>query len=148
MALIPDEIQEKLLCHICNKFLSFQPIKVYPNRKIKCGRCSEDDDSGVVSIFNQLVHQGLFKCVNKFDGCRTLLTYSQVPEHEFECVGKSYECPICINSTEVPTYLMIAHFEEKHENNYLDNQCFTINIEEALEVTNFFSTDIRTICLL
>ncbi|KAG5877688.1 hypothetical protein JTB14_003842 [Gonioctena quinquepunctata] len=136
--LIPDEIQEKLICHTCNKFLSFQPIKVYPNRKIKCGRCSEKEDAGVVSLFNLLAKQGLFKCVNKFDGCRTLLIYSQVPEHERECATKSYMCPNCPDSTKVPTYLMISHFKEKHSNCYLDTSYFSIDISESLEVSKFF----------
>ncbi|KAG5894702.1 hypothetical protein JTB14_034750 [Gonioctena quinquepunctata] len=78
--IIPDNILDTLTCNTCNKYLSVQPVKIYPNRRIKCGRCarSKKQGDGVISLFGLVADKCLFKCINRFDGCRELLTYSQV----------------------------------------------------------------------
>nr|XP_023020708.1 uncharacterized protein LOC111509238 [Leptinotarsa decemlineata] len=128
--LLPDELLESLSCSCCHKFLSVGPVKVYENKEKKCGRCTENEEDGVVSFFEKVGKQSLFKCVNRFDGCRKLLRYSQVRFHEIYCRSREYVCPKCPVSIQVPTYLMIKHFQEIHPNALLEGPNFNIDTTE------------------
>ncbi|XP_074025870.1 technical knockout [Leptinotarsa decemlineata] len=112
--IIPGELLEKLTCHSCLKFLSVGPVKLYKGQ-VKCGRCSRDDDGGVISMYEFIAEQCLFKCVNRFDGCKQLIQYCKVIEHEAECKPEIYKCPYCPD-TEMPTFLLPKHFVEHHDN--------------------------------
>ncbi|CAH1103917.1 unnamed protein product [Psylliodes chrysocephalus] len=122
------------VCDYCYKSLSVTPVKVYPNRKIKCGRClasyKGEEDNGVVSMYNQIATRSFFECINKFDGCTQLLESSEVVEHEKMCLSKKYKCPICLK--EMFTFLIIRHFKLNHS-------------EYLLEKPNFQVTDLRNI---
>nr|XP_023020707.1 uncharacterized protein LOC111509237 [Leptinotarsa decemlineata] len=118
---------ENLTCHSCQRFLSVSPVKVYSNKYIKCGRCSKDNDQGVISLYQLVAERSLFKCVNRFDGCRTLLTYSQVVEHEAKCITREYVCPFCENF-EVPTFMLPEHFEEQHQSVILRCPSFSVDL--------------------
>ncbi|KAG5873909.1 hypothetical protein JTB14_013467 [Gonioctena quinquepunctata] len=128
-SLIPDNIIENLICTSCNKVLSVDPVKVYPNGDMRCGRCSKKGDGGVLSLFNQLFDQFHFKCINKFDGCLERLTHSQISKHEENCESKIYCCPIC--STDFFTFLIVNHFKKKHPEAYIEVPEFIVNIEES-----------------
>ncbi|KAG5885571.1 hypothetical protein JTB14_003769 [Gonioctena quinquepunctata] len=88
MFFLSDAICETMLCDVCHRTLSVGPVKVYANRQTKCGRCSQQGDEGVISMYNSIVRQAVFKCINRFDGCRQLLTYAQVADHESTCKSK------------------------------------------------------------
>ncbi|KAG5891641.1 hypothetical protein JTB14_001811 [Gonioctena quinquepunctata] len=137
--IIPDKILEELICSTCHKYLSVKPVKVYPNRTKKCGRCSkDDDDEGVVSLFDMIADQGLFKCINRYDGCRVLLANVEVPDHEENCKSKSYPCPVCLESKDVPSYLLTEHFEREHKANLLSRSSFNIYLNGSNEVNRIF----------
>ncbi|CAH1103975.1 unnamed protein product [Psylliodes chrysocephalus] len=126
--IISDYVLNRQVCDYCHKFLSVIPIKVYPNRRIKCGRCSTNNenntDIGVYSMYNQIATRILFKCVNRFDGCTQLLQSSEVIEHEKTCISKKYFCPIC--SEEIFTFLIIRHFKLNHPHSILETTHFQL----------------------
>ncbi|CAH1107410.1 unnamed protein product [Psylliodes chrysocephalus] len=135
--IIPDSILETLICHACSKYLSVKPVIVYPNRRVKCGRCarSKRQSDGAVSLYGAIAEKCLFKCVNRFDGCRELLTYSQVRNHEKVCASKVYQCPICVNNHEFPTFLLVKHFNDKHRECILDVPVLFLNIDKYSETS-------------
>ncbi|KAG5877678.1 hypothetical protein JTB14_003833 [Gonioctena quinquepunctata] len=128
MFLIPDEILESMSCDTCHKFLSTGPVKVYSNRRTKCGRCIRNNDEGAISQYNQMVQSGLFKCINRFDGCRQILTYKEVADHESTCRSKSYICPNCPVTLRIPTFLLVRHFKENHVDSFLDKSSFKVDV--------------------
>ncbi|XP_072398927.1 uncharacterized protein [Diabrotica undecimpunctata] len=136
--IIPDNILETLLCSFCHKYLSVKPVKVYPNRLIQCGRCDNNEEQsthkseGVESLYGAIAENILFKCVNRFDGCRELLKYSQVWDHEQACLVKLHKCPICYE--EMASFLMLRHFHYKHKNAILDCPAFVFNLNDLLEM--------------
>ncbi|KAG5885575.1 hypothetical protein JTB14_003773 [Gonioctena quinquepunctata] len=127
---VPEELLDIMVCDTCHKFLSVGPVKVYRNKATKCGRCSANEDGGVISQYGHIAEHGLFKCVNRFEGCRQLLTYTQVAEHESSCKSKKYVCPICPGNTEVPTFLLVRHFREFHSDCYLKTPSFSLKLSE------------------
>ncbi|XP_028128966.1 uncharacterized protein LOC114325176 [Diabrotica virgifera virgifera] len=140
--LIPDNILEILICSFCHKYLSVKPVKVYPNRLIQCGRCVDNQEpaaqksQGVESLYGLIAEHVLFKCVNKFDGCRALLTYSQVLDHEKECLEKIHKCPICYE--EMTSFLMLQHFHFKHKNAVLGYPTFVFNLNDYLDMPSVY----------
>ncbi|CAH1103948.1 unnamed protein product [Psylliodes chrysocephalus] len=126
------------VCDYCHKSLSVTPVKVYPNRRIKCGRCSkcnnEEEDNGVDSMYNQIASRIFFDCINKFDGCTQFLQSCEVVEHEKICLSKMCTCPICLE--EMFTFLMIRHFKINHRGSLLEKPHFQVtdlkNIEKTL----------------
>ncbi|CAH1103946.1 unnamed protein product [Psylliodes chrysocephalus] len=125
------------VCDYCHKFLSVTPVKVYPNRRIKCGRCStsndEEEDVGVDSMYNKIATSIFFECINKFDGCTQLLQSSEVVEHEKMCLSKMWTCPICLE--EIFTFLIIRHFKLNHPESVLENRHFQITDLKNIEKT-------------
>ncbi|XP_028141842.1 uncharacterized protein LOC114335749 [Diabrotica virgifera virgifera] len=133
--IIPDNILETLICTFCHKYLSVKPIIVYPNRDVECGRCAATEQqkshgAGVESVYGKMVDKWLFKCINRFDGCRELLTCSQVPDHEKVCLEKNHKCPIC--HEELKSFLMIQHFHSNHKDAILDCPAFVFNLNDHL----------------
>lgn len=132
---VPETFLENYFCDVCSKSLSVQPVKVYPNKQIKCGRCAINSDNGVESMLNKISKQAVFKCVNRYDGCRSLLFTDHVVEHEKKCKSKTYCCPEC--SEMIPSYKMIRHFKENHPINILQKNYFNFNIE-SLQISKKF----------
>ncbi|KAG5885572.1 hypothetical protein JTB14_003770 [Gonioctena quinquepunctata] len=128
MFVVPDEVLETTLCDVCYKILSVGPVKIYPDGQTKCGRCSRQGDEGVISMYNSIARQAAFKCVNRFDGCRQLLTFADVADHESSCKSKKYVCPICPGTTDVPTFLMVKHFKEYHGVCYLKTPLVSLDL--------------------
>uniref|UniRef100_A0A6P7H1I3 Uncharacterized protein LOC114344947 n=1 Tax=Diabrotica virgifera virgifera TaxID=50390 RepID=A0A6P7H1I3_DIAVI len=128
--IIPDKILETLICICCHKYLSVKPITVYPNRDVECGRCAvtnkQNQRVGVESLYGKIIENCLFKCINRFDGCRELLTYSQVLDHEKVCLEKTYKCPICYE--EMTSFLMLRHFHFNHKDAILGGPAFVFNV--------------------
>ncbi|XP_050517891.1 uncharacterized protein LOC126892404 isoform X2 [Diabrotica virgifera virgifera] len=140
--ILPDNILETLLCSFCHKYLSVTPTKVYPNRLIQCGRCVDDKEhsihnfEAVESQYGKIAQNILFKCVNRFDGCRELLTYSQVPEHEQVCLEKIHKCPIC--DEEMASFLILRHFHSKHKDAILDCPALVFSLNDHLEMPSVY----------
>ncbi|XP_074038055.1 uncharacterized protein [Leptinotarsa decemlineata] len=130
MFLVPINIQENLTCDFCHKFLTVGPVKVYPDKKMKCGRCPQStNDGGTISIYSQIAQLGVFKCFNRFDGCNNLLGYHEVRDHEENCESRAYLCPECPETVNVPTFLMIKHFQDNHDKRFLQKSCFELNLD-------------------
>ncbi|KAG5873020.1 hypothetical protein JTB14_037634 [Gonioctena quinquepunctata] len=125
---LPDELLDTMVCDSCHKCLSVGPVKVYPNRRPRCGRCSEDGDGGAISRYGLIAEQALFKCVNRFDGCRQLLIFAEVADHESTCRNKMYICPICLVTRKVPGFLLVEHFRDNHSDYFLDSALFKVDI--------------------
>ncbi|CAG9861150.1 unnamed protein product [Phyllotreta striolata] len=104
---------EDMKCDNCFKYLSVKPIKDYEDGTVRCGRCSQEDDEGTISMLNCYDEKQLFKCHNRYSGCRQLLSSSQVRAHEESCVTYTYNCPYCPD-TVLPTYLLEDHFKKFH----------------------------------
>ncbi|XP_050516890.1 uncharacterized protein LOC126891685 [Diabrotica virgifera virgifera] len=142
--ILPDNILDTLVCSFCHKYLSVKPVKVYPNKLIQCGRCVDVDNEeapvnkseGVESLYGKLAETILFKCVNRFDGCRELLTYSQVRDHEQVCLEKIHKCPICYE--EMASFLILPHFRSKHKDSTLDCPAFVFNLNDYLEMPSVY----------
>ncbi|KAG5878763.1 hypothetical protein JTB14_012133 [Gonioctena quinquepunctata] len=137
MIQIPDELLDTLHCDFCHKVLSVGPVKVYPNRKTKCGRCSKDHDSGVVSKYALIADHGMFKCLNRFDGCRQLLTPNHVIDHESVCESKTYTCPACLE-TKIPTFLLVKHFKKNHRESFLETPSFRVQVTAPVTETYLY----------
>ncbi|CAH0548894.1 unnamed protein product [Brassicogethes aeneus] len=112
--IVPDKVLDEMICSECSKYLSVLPVRAYPNRDTKCGRCIEEDDNGAPSQVNKVIPTMLFKCYNRYEGCTSLLLPDQVEEHEKSCISKNFHtCPLCSDSN-MPPYLMLAHFKKYH----------------------------------
>ncbi|XP_028137568.1 uncharacterized protein LOC114332060 isoform X2 [Diabrotica virgifera virgifera] len=140
--ILPDNILETLLCSFCHKYLSVKPTKVYPNRLIQCGRCVDKKEQAihnfeaVESQYGKIAENILFKCVNRFDGCRELLTYSQVKDHEQVCLEKIHECPICVE--EMASFLILRHFHSNHKDAILDCPAFVFKLNDLLQMPSVY----------
>ncbi|CAH0549654.1 unnamed protein product [Brassicogethes aeneus] len=114
--ILPDQILDQMVCSECSKYLSVLPVLAYPNRTVRCGRCIEEDDGGVPSQVNKVFPTTLFKCVNRYEGCTSLLLPEQVKEHEKNCISRNLDvCPLC-TELKMPPYMLLAHFKKCHGN--------------------------------
>ncbi|CAH1102897.1 unnamed protein product [Psylliodes chrysocephalus] len=138
--ILPDTVLESCVCNFCDKFLSVQPVKIYKNHTIKCGRCSKKDDNGTKSIYNIIAANGIFKCINRFEGCRKMLRHYEVLEHEKQCLGNTICCPLCPGLCGLRIFWMIFHFKKCHIDKYLKKPCFTIN-RDKINNTYLFRKD-------
>ncbi|CAH1102896.1 unnamed protein product [Psylliodes chrysocephalus] len=140
--IIPDTVLESCVCSLCKKFLSVQPVKIYQNQKqkLKCGRCSNKDDNGTESLYNIIAANGIFKCINRFEGCRKMLRHYEVLEHEKQSLVNTFCCPVCPGLCKVRIFWMIFHFKKCHIDKYLKKPCFTIN-RDKINNTYLFRKD-------
>ncbi|KAG5898013.1 hypothetical protein JTB14_027578 [Gonioctena quinquepunctata] len=136
-----ESILENFTCDSCHKFLSVLPVKLYSGGKKKCGRCSMKNDGGVVSLYGDIAEKFSFPCVNRYDGCKELLTPPQVADHEKNCESKTYICPICPVTVNIPTFLMIGHFQELHREALLKVPIFHINLKKCPQTRKWFLYD-------
>ncbi|XP_028146948.2 uncharacterized protein LOC114340409 isoform X2 [Diabrotica virgifera virgifera] len=139
--IVPDKVLESLICTFCHKYLSVKPTTVYPNRDVECGRCvmadkQEKQRAAVESLYGKIAEKCVFKCINRFDGCRELLTYSQVLDHEKVCLENIHKCPICYE--EMTSFMMLQHFHSNHKDAILDSSAFPFNLKHYLETTGIY----------
>lgn len=133
--IVPDNVLDVLLCDECHKYLSVKPVTL-DNRRILCGRCSFAGN--VNSQYGIFAENALFKCINHFDGCNTLLNYSQVISHEIKCKSENCECILCpAGSLEVPIYMLQYHVKKNHRKSILNTSYFTVMLTD-LEMNMFF----------
>lgn len=121
---------KKLRCSVCERYLSVLPVKVYPNRVIKCGRCCEDNDGGTESFYNNVVKNYLFKCVNRYEKCNKLLAVCEVLEHEKRCISGAYHCPKCEYKFSGSAFHLLLHYSNQHPKSILRNCNFSVKVKQ------------------
>ncbi|XP_019881375.2 uncharacterized protein LOC109609186 isoform X2 [Aethina tumida] len=129
--LMPDDVLDTNKCSECLKYLSIRPIKVYPNRQTKCGRCSEEGDNGIVSLYEILVQNAVFRCVNRYEGCNAVFTCEDMRLHEMDCIGGKYLCQLCEFTGTAYEYLQ--HFKLHHKLYWLDKPTITLCLSQEKE---------------
>ncbi|CAH0564719.1 unnamed protein product [Brassicogethes aeneus] len=118
--ILSDEVLDTLTCSKCSKYLSIPPVKVYPDKKILCGRCAKNNDHGLLSLYNSINNNFLFKCVNRYEGCTAVLNPNEMEEHENNCTSELYDCPIC-KIQQFSCFNMLVHYKNKHRGSVLKN---------------------------
>ncbi|XP_028136114.1 uncharacterized protein LOC114330889 [Diabrotica virgifera virgifera] len=110
---------------------------------MQCGRCNHDNEQSnhkseaVESQYGKIAENSLFKCINRFDGCRELLKYSEVQDHEQVCLKKIHRCPICYE--EMASLLLLPHFHSNHKDAILDCPAFIFKLNNHLETPNAYT---------
>ncbi|XP_056647932.1 uncharacterized protein LOC130452610 [Diorhabda sublineata] len=133
--LVSDEVLDSLICSFCEKYLSVGPIKIYNNRKVKCGRCPEiPNDPGIDSIYLILAEKILFKCINVYEGCRNILPYNDAKKYEETCLSTKFLCPICMENIWI--YLLKNHVMQKHKQVLLNSNYISLNLQDIPSVTS------------
>lgn len=125
--ILTDQHHDKLLCSQCQKYLSVLPVKVYKDGCIKCGRCTKNNDEGVISLYEKIAQYCLFRCLNRYEGCRKLLLGSEVAKHEETCIGRNCSCPNCEINTQMTGQELIQHFKQNHNNCLLRSNFFYLS---------------------
>lgn len=136
MFIIPDDILKHLVCSVCHHYLSVEPVKIYRNGFIRCGRCSKKEDGGIVSIYEKIIVNGLFPCINRYEGCPHLLAYSEVAAHEKKCLSRSYSCPTC--SLEFTSFNFIQHYKRNHADAVLEKPEIVLIVDKEHEYEKYY----------
>lgn len=129
--IVPDTFLENYTCSVCYKYLSVIPVKICRKKNI-CGRCVKNESSETDSMYNKIAVGALFKCVNQYDGCRSILPVNQVEAHEKICKSKVHVCPLCPEAVNLETYLFIQHFRRYHKNHILEKCYFELEMDNSL----------------
>lgn len=124
--MVPDTVLNNILCSSCKKYLSVAPIKLYPGGIIKCGRCSRIGDNGKISLYNKMLENNYFPCINRYEGCRRALCLSDSQQHEKFCETSKNRCLICRNSSIFSAYELLTHFKSQHKNSIIDKPEFIV----------------------
>ncbi|CAG9771591.1 unnamed protein product [Ceutorhynchus assimilis] len=129
MSLLPPEALEKLTCSNCLQYPSALPVKVYPNKSVKCGRCCRDGDGGTVSVLYELLARKCkFPCINRFEGCREQLSIDEALEHEQNfCSAMGTKCPFCSTNLDSTCHLLL-HLRKEHKSAGLEKPAFWIDL--------------------
>ncbi|KAF7283073.1 hypothetical protein GWI33_001480 [Rhynchophorus ferrugineus] len=137
---------EKQTCSQCKSYLSCLPVKVYASGETKCGRCVEENDDGVPSLFNNLAQDILFPCINRFEGCLELISTDDVTKHEAICKGSVYACPLCRKEKNYRKVLdLIDHVMTKHHSCTLSYPTTTLHIKKIKKTRYFYYNENRNI---
>lgn len=137
--IVPKDILDVLLCDNCHKYLSAKPVKM-GDGKILCGRClNEENVEYVNSQYEIFAEHALFNCINHFNGCRQLLSYDQVIEHEKHCKSENFECKLCLS--DVPTYMLPYHVKTNHNKSFLKKNYFIVELIHLKMNVFFYKTD-------
>lgn len=153
----PDKVLEEASCGKCLKYLTVGPIGVTSLGENTCGRCSKSSDPSVSPIlleyygeypdeFIPLTILGyassrnyLFPCVNRFEGCSTVLPYFYIKQHEEECLSQKRECPLC--SYHGIGSQLFEHFKRKHYKNLLtSNSNLALNLRKNVRKKYLYKT--------
>lgn len=138
-SIVPDKLLEASLCSICDKYLSVLPVTLLPDGKFKCGRCVVGNVA-VQTKYNKLAEGMLFKCVNRYEGCRKLLLPNQVVGHEEVCKSNLYDCPLCA-AKQMSGYTMKRHFEKHHAKSVINKPEFKVDTQLDTHKTHMYCTD-------
>nr|CAI5848178.1 unnamed protein product [Callosobruchus analis] len=128
--IIPDTVLESSFCKKCLKYLSISPIGVHDEGGNICGRCLERKDRiptstlficdmNLVSpedipfsLLGHITRESLFPCVNRFEGCRKLLRFSEISQHEQTCRTKQHQCHCGFRGVGSQ---LVVHFKTVHK---------------------------------
>ncbi|XP_076267031.1 uncharacterized protein LOC143200480 isoform X2 [Rhynchophorus ferrugineus] len=137
---LEEAVFKHLTCSQCSKYLSISPIKVYPDRSIKC-RCGKADDGGVESqLYNLIIKDAIFPCVNSFDGCPEMRTLSTMSAHEQTCRTEEYSCQLCAAFVGSASSLYF-HCKNSHPAQSLDNSEFLVDVDkDGRDIRYFYSS--------
>ncbi|CAH1976911.1 unnamed protein product [Acanthoscelides obtectus] len=127
--IIPDVILDLSYCKKCLRYLSVSPIGIHENGGNICGRCIANKemipsstlficDLNFVTpedipfgILGHITRDSLFPCINRFDGCRELLSFSGIERHEEICRKKVHLCPCGFRGIGSQ---LVVHFKTVH----------------------------------
>lgn len=136
MFVVPNDILEKITCDICHKYLSVGPVLVENTKKL-CGRCAKNSRSGIKSLYCLFGEFALFKCINRFGGCKKLLNYDQVLVHELKCLGKYYTCPLCFVRKDIHCAELLYHFKVEHPTNLITQNFMVLKYQDLQDENQY-----------
>ncbi|CAH1131171.1 unnamed protein product [Ceutorhynchus assimilis] len=136
---VPPELREKLVCTICNGYLSVFPIYVnLDGDKSICGRCKIPNDNEYIrdEAYEGLAQFFIFPCLETKNGCTEQLTPLKLKDHEQCCINRKVDCPsksFTRCNWQGPNKDLKAHFEASHPNLVLKNQKFEIQFLNSIK---------------
>lgn len=136
--IIPGNDLRKLVCSNCGKYLSVLPIKTTIKGDV-CGRCS--DIRGAKSSVENRYKEGLFRCINWYDGCNKLISFENSKKHEEKCTSVSHACPIC-PSFSCTTLEMMHHYKQYHKSHFVNSYKVTCDVSEEKSQTYLYYSDV------
>jgi len=139
---------EKQLCSECKMYLTVGPVKVYPNRQVRCGRCVKENDNGVESKLFSIVTKNLvFPCINSFEGCSEEFSIQEMKSHEEVCITDAFTCPICDNF-KGSSWTLAAHCQQFHKNEELKVMGFHIDLDQGFSQAVYFYCKGKTLLFI
>lgn len=150
MIVVPDDVLETLICDICKNYLSVKPVAVRKTGKHLyklCGRCTRSRKGLVISkMYGYFAEIALFKCIYRFNGCKKLLTWDKVHEHEknecsFSNSSNFYDnnCSVCKYEPKfdglkqifkISNYELIQHLRRAHMDSFLRSKIIKTTFKE------------------
>lgn len=108
MITLEDDLLKTLRCKFCKGYLSVSPIVTLASGKNICGRCLQkqqeygDGDDGMFQgprneVYETIIQLIKFPCQYDRRGCKEVLPFSQIWEHEQNCCFGLYNCPIILD---------------------------------------------------
>ncbi|XP_060530513.1 uncharacterized protein LOC132704510 [Cylas formicarius] len=138
---------KQLVCNICTKPLNIPPIIYNENLGSICGRCGPHTSlSGLGAVLRQKIYEELLKnltfpCVNKSYGCSSILKWNQVEQHEKTCSYRCANCPLSYKQffpdktcTWVGNLKLLQDHFKLHQELYLDPPHFDWPVDPKNEV--------------
>ncbi|VEN57658.1 unnamed protein product [Callosobruchus maculatus] len=102
-------LYSKLQCVLCGKCLSFRPVSGNGGY-YSCGRCCPESKQCL--LYEAIAEHFKFSCI--FEGCESMLNWTEVEAHEKICNFREISCPFseCIDKFQLNCYQ--SHFEDSH----------------------------------
>lgn len=153
--IIPDIVLEEAICLVCLKYLTVSPIGVHTHGTTTCGRCTKSPKPSLTLLEYYGGHTEyhipltllgyassrnyLFPCINRFEGCSTVLPYQHIRQHEDNCYSEEKQCCLC-NFEGVGTQL-VEHFKRNHDKNLLTgNSTLCIDLSKNIKEMCLYKT--------
>ncbi|XP_072396325.1 uncharacterized protein [Diabrotica undecimpunctata] len=140
---LPKQFLNSQACGNCLKYLSVGPVTISNTRPfIVCGReeCADYKKSikyfPLPSFYNKIAKNYLFNCVNHYEGCTEIFSFSNnVEEHESLCTFKKlYKCSSC--SIQGNACQLIQHYKQNHPNSLAYEGVFQLKTNKILFYTD------------
>ncbi|XP_066150682.1 uncharacterized protein [Euwallacea fornicatus] len=135
----PSELIGKLICSICQLYLSVFPIYVKNNGEMPiCGRCKipNEDEYLRDEAYEGLAQYLLFPCSETKNGCSEQLTPFKLKDHETCCTFRKLKCPAKNFSRcnwQGPNKDLLQHFEVSHDSLVLVDRKFELNFINSVK---------------
>ncbi|XP_072375248.1 uncharacterized protein, partial [Diabrotica undecimpunctata] len=140
---LPKQFLNSQACGNCLKYLSVGPVTISNTRPfILCGReeCADYKKSikyfPLPSFYNKIAKNYLFNCVNHYEGCTEIFSFSNnVEEHESLCTFKKlYKCSSC--SIQGNACQLIQHYKQNHPNSLAYEGVFQLKTNNIVFYTD------------